>query len=314
MPESLGGKLYITSPDEPERVVPIERTVIRLGRAPAPENDLVLEHGWVSRTHVRIFCDRLPYHIQDMHSSNGTSVNDLPLPPGEIRPLKNDDIIAIGPFRLRFEAPTEPPESVSPPIEERGKLGGLGTRAAPTAQPPAPPGVPPPETKVGPLPPERWVGMPDHTSRWLYYLPPIYSEHDFVGRLLLIFEDLLGPVQQSIAHFDLFLDPTTAPETFFPWLNHWLAEITDEHWSSDRQRELLKNAAWLYRARGTVAGLRRYLEICTGFEPEIIENANGPHTFKVVLHTEGAPLDRRMVERIIEINRPAHTSYILELD
>ena len=56
--------------------------------------------------------------------------------------------------------------------------------------------------------------MPLDRGRWLQYLPYMYSEHPFLGRYLLIFEDLFGPLDQAIGHFALFLDPRTAPESF----------------------------------------------------------------------------------------------------
>jgi phage tail-like protein len=327
MAEPLGGKLYITSPDEAERVYSIQGALVRIGRVPLPQNDLALEHAWVSRAHARIYCDRLPYRIQDMRSSNGTTVNNLPLPPDEVRPLKDGDVIAIGPFRLRFEAPPEPvevpsvateqpsgaPAPVEPPPVE-GDLPAIALRTARRAEVPAPPSAPPPETALGTPLLERWVGMSGDISRWLQYLPPIYSEDAFLGRYLLIFEDLLGPVEQLIAHFDLLLDPATAPVGFLPILNDWLGEIVDERWSPEIQRELLKAASELFQARGTRAGLERYLRIvCQDCEPEIQENADGPHTFRVILHAQGGPVERRMVERIIEANRPAHTSYTIEI-
>ena len=314
MTESLGGKLHITSPDEPERGYPLDQPVVRIGRAPAPENDLALSHGWVSRTHARIFCDRLPYRIQDMRSSNGTSINDEPLPPGEVRPLKDGDVIAIATFRLRYEAPPEPKEAEPPPAKEEA-VEKLQVRTKPRPKAAVPPTRPPSEEELAePAGPERWVGMPERASRWLRYLPPIYGDDEFLGRFLLIFEDLLGPVQQMVNHFDLFLDPNTSPETFLPWLNDWLAQMVDEHWSPETQRELLRNASWLHQARGTKAGLMRHLEICTACEPEIVENADGPHTFRVTLHTGKKPVDQRIVERIIRFNCPAHARYTLEID
>lgn len=313
MTEALGGKLHVSSPDSADCAFLIEQPVVRIGRAPAPVNDLVLEHGWVSREHARIYCDRLPYRIQDMRSSNGTSVNDVPIPPDEIRPLRDGDVIAIGQFRLRLETPAETPEE-APMADTAERIRGLRVRVASRRLPPAPPGELPPDTEVGPLLPRRWVGMPERASRWLQYLPPIYGEDEFLGRFLLVLEDLLGPVEQLVGHFDLFLDPRTAPAAFLPWLNDWLAEIVDERLSTETQRELLAEASWLYQARGTRAGLRRYLEICTGCQSEITENGDGPHSFRVVVHAEGAPVDHRMVERIIDVNRPAHTSYTVEID
>jgi phage tail-like protein len=156
--------------------------------------------------------------------------------------------------------------------------------------------------------------MPEKASRWLQYLPPIYSEDAFLGRYLLIFEDLVGPTQQSITHFDLYLDPATAPAAFLPWLDLWLGDLVDERWNNEIKRSLLKEASWLYQARGTPAGLRRFLEICTGCEPEILENEDGPHTFRVILRPSENAIDRRTVERIIELNRPAHTQYVLEIE
>lgn len=308
MAESLGGRLIITAPDEPEQVHEIQSAVVRIGRLPAPQNEIALVHGQVSRAHARIYCDRLPYRIQDMQSSNGTAVNDAPLPPNELRPLQDGDVIAIGHFRLRYEAPSQPRVPSVEDEVEAGRLAGLGVRIAPRGAPPAePPPTTPTELATRP---ERWVGMPEQASRWLQYLPPIYSEDAFLGRYLMIMEDMLGPAQQLIAHFDLLLDPTASLTGFLPWLNAWLGEIADEQWPEAVRRALLREASWLYQARGTRAGLQRFLALCTGAEIEIQENTAGPHTFAVRLKG-GERLDRRTIERIIELNRPAHTTYSL---
>lgn len=322
---TLGSKLRITAPDQPEWVFEIDRPVIRIGRSQA-DTDLVLAHGWVSRAHARLYADRLPYRIEDLGSSNGTMVNDAALPPGELRPLQDGDVIAIGPFRLTLEVPQPPePEQEGPkevPEAEMPEpaLAGLGLRPAPRGRPAPPrPPEPPTEAAARPKEPVRWVGMPERASRWLQYLPPIYAEPasaggEFLGRFLLVFEDLLGPVEQLISHFALYLDPYTAPASFLPVLDDWLGNLVEERWSEATKRELLKQAFELYRARGTRAGLVRHIEICTGLTPEIVENAEEPHHFVVIIHTGGKELDARMIERIIERNRPAHTSYSLVID
>lgn len=313
-------RLEIVSQDGPPTQFDLDQPIVQIGRD-AAHNDLVLPHGWVSRVHARIYCDREPYRIQDMGSSNGTQVNDQPLVPDEMRPLGVGDVIAIGPFRLTLALTGLAPEEPAAPAGERPEeidldlLERIGARRAPSAAP-APPEAPPPETPVterGEVPIVPWAGMPRQASRWLQYLPPIYAEDGFLGRYLLIFEDLLGPIQQIIAHFDLFLDPATAPVTFIPWLNDWMGHLVDEHWSAETQRELLRQASWLHQARGTRAGLVRYLEIATGAAVEIEENVDGPHTFAVTLRPGERPVDRRIVERIIELNRPAHTSFRLEI-
>lgn len=335
MAESLGGRLWITAPNEPEHEFEIKTTVVRIGRAREPDNDLVIEHGWVSRAHARIYCDRLPYRIQDLRSRNGTSLNDVLLPPGEIVPLNDGDIIAIGMFRLRFEAPVQDLEAEEP-VEPEEVLAGLsvrrlsqrpaaaeepsgdvleGLRLRRRRPPPTPPaGLPPLAVVIGERPPVRFAGMPTRRSRLLQYLPTIFWENDFLGRFLLIPEDMLAPEQEIIDNFDLFLDPMTAPESFLPWLNEWLGGIADETWPTEVQRKVLREASWLYQHRGTYAGLEHYLRLATDCEPEIMENVDGAFSFRVILHTGGKPADQRMVESIIEFNRPAHTVYTLEID
>ena len=335
MAESLGGRLWITAPNEPEHEFEIKTTVVRIGRAREPDNDLAIEHGWVSRAHARIYCDRLPYRIQDLRSRNGTSLNDVLLPPGEIVSLNDGDVIAIGMFRLRFEAPVQDLEAEEP-VEPEEVLAGLSVRRMPQRPavaeepsrdaleglrlrrrrpPPTPPTeLPPWEPGMGERPPERFAGMPTRRSRLLQYLPTIFWENDFLGRFLLIPEDMLAPEQEIIDNFDLFLDPMTAPESFLPWLNEWLGGIADETWPTEVQRKVLREASWLYQHRGTYAGLEHYLRLATDCEPEIMENVDGAFSFRVILHTGGKPADQRMVESIIEFNRPAHTVYTLEID
>jgi hypothetical protein len=57
------------------------------------------------------------------------------------------------------------------------------------------------------------------------------------------------------------------------------------------------------------------LEIYTGKMPTIIEFAEGqdPHTFTIKLPLMPSQVDRELVERLIDMNKPAHTSYVLEL-
>ncbi|MCE5257912.1 MAG: phage tail protein I [Chloroflexi bacterium] len=315
------GKIILTSPDEPEREYIIATPIVRVGRAPEPQNDLVLNHSWVSRAHLRIYCDRLPVRVQDMRSSNGTALNDIPLPADEIREMKNGDVLSIGPFRLRLaltpeqpveQAPAQPApaavEEMRTRVDSERALAALRLLQTPKAPAPPPPEAPQ-ELQVAERPPERWVGVPDTASRWLQYLPPIYAEDEFLGRFLLIFEDMLGPLEQIINHFDLFLDPSTAPEPFLPWLDRWLAGIMDERWPAPVKRDLLRRASWLYQMRGTRVALEYQLRVCSGCQVEIQENIDGAHTFYVIVQQQDNPVDLRLIERIIDLNRPAHTTY-----
>jgi hypothetical protein len=58
---------------------------------------------------------------------------------------------------------------------------------------------------------------------------------------------------------------------FLPWLATWVALFLDEEWDEAKRRRLISEAVELYRWRGTVLGLKRYLEIYVGLIPEIRE-------------------------------------------
>lgn len=116
------------------------------------------------------------------------------------------------------------------------------------------------------------------TSRYLAYLPAIFQERTaegeepYLGQFLLPFEQVLTTFETLLAEIDRNFAPAMAPaEDFLPWLSTWIALVLDEEWPEDRRRHLLSEAVELYRWRGTVRGLKRYLEIYTGLKPENIE-------------------------------------------
>ncbi|MBN1934499.1 MAG: phage tail protein I [Anaerolineae bacterium] len=341
------GRLQIAAPGEEPQTVILDKPVLRIGRLAAPEGDLALMHSLVSRRHAQIFCDREPYRIVDLGSSNGTQVNDIPLPAQEVRELHDGDRITIGPFTLTFEAPqsapeeqpaqpkpvaarpavTRPPAAKQPaakPAEDM--FAGLRVEEAPAVSPEVQPAVPKaafrPPAGGGPpsrLPIEPWVGAGGSPGsrppgRWLQYLPYYFSEDAFLGQYLLVFEDLFGPLEQVIAHFDLLLDPRTAPESFLPILAAWLGLDMDDLWPVEQRRAILRAAVELYDWRGTKKGLTRLLEASTGCQVEIVENSDGPHSFCVTLVPAGGQvIDEQMVRYLIEANKPAQTVYRLEV-
>ncbi len=137
----------------------------------------------------------------------------------------------------------------------------------------------------------------------------------FLSRYLALVESMLLPVSATVANFDLFLNPLTAPETFLPWLAGWIE--LEAGWSVAQQRALLATFAW----RGTKLGLTRLLECYTGHRPTIIdeEATLPPHTFRVVLPVALAELATKTISeaslrRLIDLYKPAHTTYLLEFD
>jgi len=106
---------------------------------------------------------------------------------------------------------------------------------------------------------------------------------------------------------------------FLPWLASWVNLVLDENWPIQKQRELIRSAVELYRWRGTKRGLREYLRIYTGVEPEIIEHFTpadgGPYTFTVIIRVDDpSAVNEALVRRVIEAEKPAHTTYNLRIE
>jgi phage tail-like protein len=111
------------------------------------------------------------------------------------------------------------------------------------------------------------------------FLPAIYREdpssRDLLQRFLSLSETALGPLRNEIVHLTRLFDPAAAPDRGFPswftWLNGWLAWIFDHNWPEEEARRFLAGAFDLYAHRGTVEGLRRYLNIYAGVNAFIYE-------------------------------------------
>ncbi len=114
---------------------------------------------------------------------------------------------------------------------------------------------------------------------YIKYLPAIYRKNpasrDLLERFLSLHESLLGSIEGSIDDLPLLFDPEAAPSAGFPswlnWLAGWLAFDLNERWSGEEARAFLAKAFGLYGERGTVQGLRHYLEIYAGVKAHIEE-------------------------------------------
>ncbi|MBN1177979.1 MAG: hypothetical protein JXD18_02125 [Anaerolineae bacterium] len=187
-------------------------------------------------------------------------------------------------------------------------------------------------------------------GRYLRYLPEVYEQDELMGRFLMLFESFWGPIETQIDHAHCYFDPQMAPASFLPWLASWMNATLDDRLPEERQRLLLQAAVPLYRRRGTKEGLEQYLDLYTGGTAHIVEHraqdfvlgpaahlgpgialgrTNVPHTFTVVLTLPpvGAPSGsdeqavaaleeqrRRVIQSIIETEKPAHTGYTLHLE
>ncbi|NET57841.1 MAG: phage tail protein [Symploca sp. SIO2E6] len=179
-------------------------------------------------------------------------------------------------------------------------------------------------------------------SLYLDFLPEIYREVDFIGRLLKIFEQAFEPDVEALNVLWAYLDPLLTPQAILPFLAHWVGWPLTKALTPNRQRYLIRQAMELYRWRGTKRGLRLYLHLFTDLPldehlPEkekhiCIEEVFGkgfvmgeanlgqgsiigggqPYHFMVTLRPDqNIPIDETLVRQIITQEKPAFCTYEL---
>jgi phage tail-like protein len=178
---------------------------------------------------------------------------------------------------------------------------------------------------------------------YLEFLPAIYRRSDPMGRntvrdLCFLLEHMFDSVNTNLEDGFRFYDPHLAPVEFLHWLAHWTAFAIDIDWPEDKKRALIKRAVDLYRIRGTKRGLSLFLQLLTGYEPDIVENTwpfkgfrvetearigldsvilppvDLAHCFMVTMPIKFEDVTPDTVIRIHQIiasEKPAHTNYYL---
>lgn len=135
------------------------------------------------------------------------------------------------------------------------------------------------------------------------YLPELYREDrfgpdadeagtatpaDFLDRFLGLFESVLTPLEDRIAGAWLLTHPQTTPDDAVEWLASWLGFAFAADLPMARRRAMLDEAWLLYQRRGTLAGLRRALDLSSGGgvtrqDIVVIEDFRLRRTFATVL-------------------------------
>lgn len=166
-------------------------------------------------------------------------------------------------------------------------------------------------------------------------LPSVFQRTSTPASPLLavldVMEAMHAPSESVLERLDTVFDPHTAPDEFVPYLASWvdLEVLLDAPRGSasspatlstgvGRLRELTIAAMNLSRWRGTGKGLRLFLETATGMTGfEIIENTTDvegkPKPFHLRIRVPDQLAEhRRLVERIVELEKPAYATYELE--
>ena len=98
-------KLYLKFADKVLKEIVLSQGVVTIGRL--PDNLVHLDNPGVSAHHARIYWENDHYVVEDLNSTNGTSLNGQPAVKAE---LKDADVVLVGKhsleFRDRFEGET----------------------------------------------------------------------------------------------------------------------------------------------------------------------------------------------------------------
>jgi phage tail-like protein len=181
--------------------------------------------------------------------------------------------------------------------------------------------------------------MPETVQDTLFRsLPEVYRREEkdgFTYRLLGLFAGVLDALEDEVYGLHHQLNAVRADARFLPWLASWVALLLDETWEESKRRELIRRIVQLYTTRGTVEGIRQFVEIYTGIKPEIVEEygagwrigvrstvevdtkiygtwEDNAHRFSVLVATfEEFDLERKakVRERVL-IEKPAHTELV----
>jgi phage tail-like protein len=96
-------------------------------------------------------------------------------------------------------------------------------------------------------------------------LPAIYADDgpdpSFLHRYLATFDGLLHDLDLRSSCRDLLVDPASAPAEVLGWLASFMGLVLDDRWAEPARRRLVAEIASLYRRRGTVWALGRYIEL-----------------------------------------------------
>jgi phage tail-like protein len=165
-------------------------------------------------------------------------------------------------------------------------------------------------------------------------LPAVYRREGkagFLYRMRALFGEVLTDTEEKVDGIHNHLSPIRAPAVFLPWLASWVALVLDETWPVEKRREHISKAVELYRWRGTIRGIKTFVEIYTGMVPDIIEAfrsgwqvgvrstvgvdtkvyelAEDVHCFSVIVHSqvELTPEQKQKITAIVETEKPAHT-------
>ena len=139
-----------------------------------------------------------------------------------------------------------------------------------------------------------------------------------------VMEALQAPSEEVLAGLDVYFNPRRTPDRFVPYIARWvdLGPLLDRlidllgagefPSGTGHLRELVAAAAALSKWRGTRRGLITFLEIATGTSGFQVDEQPGGRPFHfLVTAPGGTEALRPLMESLIELEKPAYTTYEL---
>ncbi|AFZ67351.1 phage tail protein I [Deinococcus peraridilitoris] len=288
----MSGQLFVQLQGETVKMLALDMNLLSIGRT--PDNGLALPHPSVAIRHAEVRRLQDQVIITDLGAGD-TFLSGKRLTPHQPQVLDDGAVLQVGPYVITYTLVQHVPASLhsADPLPPES-LDDL--RFVP---------LQPPRARYPALPAEGAA------SSYLSYLPALFTESDFAGRLLQIFENVWEPLQHRQDFVDMYFDPATCPEPFLNWFAEWMGLSVDPHWPESRRRQWLREAINLQRWRGTRYGLMRMLEICCGVTPRVVEDPHRPYHLLFVLPDPAGEQDvtRENIEQVIAQHVPAHVMY-----
>lgn len=107
-------------------------------------------------------------------------------------------------------------------------------------------------------------------------LPNVFSEQEttssFLRRYLSLLHGDIHELDKRATNREVLVDPMAAPLAALPWLSSLLGMEIDLRWNEAARREILRDAVWLFRFRGTVPGLKKFIQIYLQREITLVEH------------------------------------------
>lgn len=117
------------------------------------------------------------------------------------------------------------------------------------------------------------VERPGHDN--LRRLPRTFSRDEamasFLNRYLSPLDGTLNDLDAKAELRNALIDPRATPEEVLPWLAAFIGLVLDLRWPLAARRQLVREVGWLFRFRGTLPGLQRFLAIYLGYDVTILE-------------------------------------------